>query len=312
MDNDDVYHDLDKADKASHVNKFDSDESDKDEKEKARMKKKLLNKQKKESNKDDVDINQFIGARPEATWTDENEKDDTKAEKKPKVSKKEKRKQKKQNARDHINDEENKEEEKKVEAQKKKESKAEDEKHPDWPKEVHYCPACTVPAEYCALVSRDLDDCKDILKKDNPSLYGVIYEGREEELVEESKGKKKKNKNLTTKKEITKDTEIKVTKFKRGGKKMVTQISGLDSFGINLKDFSKKLGKKFACGNAIVKDEVTDEQVVQLLGEIDEDDLMEIIEKDYPDLAVAKFKFESGGNKKGRKKKDKNVAEKEE
>lgn len=244
MDNDDVYHDLDKFDKAAHGKKFDSDESDKDEKERARMKKKLQNKQKKQNNKtkgDDVDINKFIVAAKDAAEADENEDDDVKHEPKAKLSKKEKRKQKKQ----HHEEAETQDEEKKVEATRKK-SRAEDDKHPEWPIEVYYCPSCTVPAEYCSFVSRDLEACKEILKKSNSSLYGVIYEGREEELVEESKGKKKKNKNLTTKKEITKDTEIKITKFKRGGKKMVTQISGLDSFGINLKDFSKKLGKKFA------------------------------------------------------------------
>ena len=128
-------------------------------------------------------------------------------------------------------------------------------------------------------MSRDLDQCKDELKKEDPKLFGVLYEGREEEVNEESKGKKKKNKNIVTYKEFSKATEVHIVKLKRGGKKMVTEIRGVDGFNLNLKDFSKKLGKKFACGNAIITDEATEEKIVQLLGDIDEDDLIEAIQK---------------------------------
>lgn len=58
---------------------------------------------------------------------------------------------------------------------------------------------------------------------------------------------------------------------------MVTEIRGVDGFGLNLKDFSKILGKKFACGNSLITDEATDEKVVQLLGDVDEDDLIDAI-----------------------------------
>ena len=105
-------------------------------------------------------------------------------------------------------------------------------------------------------------------------------------------------------KEISKTTQVKVVKYKRGGKKMVTEVSGLDGYTLNLKDFSKKLGKKFACGNALIKSEDTGEQLVQFLGDIDEDAFMIAVENQFPEVAIAKFKFELGGNKKGRKKKN--------
>ena len=91
-----------------------------------------------------------------------------------------------------------------------------------------------------------MDACKEKLMKNDPDLYGVVYEGREQEAIEENKGKKKKNKNIIKKKEFSEDTEVKVMKQKRSGKKMVTTIHGLEGYGLNLKDFSKKLGKKFA------------------------------------------------------------------
>jgi density-regulated protein DRP1 len=150
-----------------------------------------------------------------------------------------------------------------------------------------------------------LDECKDRLKEDNPRLYGAVYEGREIEASEENKGKKKKNKANKKTKEFSSSDEIKVVKLKRGGNKIVTEINGLDGFGLNLKDFVKKMGKKFACGNSVVRNEETGENIAQLLGDVDEDALLDAIRTDFPDVAKAKILFASGGNKKGRKKNDK-------
>ena len=46
-----------------------------------------------------------------------------------------------------------------------------------------------------------------------------------------------------------------VTKCKRGKRKCVSNIRGLELFGISLKDAAKALGKRFACGASIVKEE---------------------------------------------------------
>lgn len=141
------------------------------------------------------------------------------------------------------------------------------------------------------------------MKKENNKLYGIVYEGRKDEVEAEAKNKKKVNKNIKPAEKVTGDTEVRVLKQKRGGKKTTTTVYGLANSGINLKEFSKKLGKKFACGNALIIDEESGEQVVQLLGDIDEELLMKSIENDYPELLKAKFNFVEGGNKKGRKKK---------
>ena len=312
MDSDDEYHNIDKFDRAAKEKKFDSDESDKDEKERARMNKKLKNKQKQQKNKkDDIDINAFIAGGDAGKEESKAEAGDDDKKKNKKMSKKEKRKAKKlkqkqmqeQEAEGDDEHHEEKEQDNEHEAKEDEEEKKGSEDALGYPVSVYYCPKCTVPPEFCPFVSTDLDTCKEDLQAENPSLYGQIYEGREEETKLEAKGKKKKNKNLKKNKEITKSTQVKVVKYKRGGKKMVTEISGLDGFGLNLKDFSKKLGKKFACGNSLIKDENTGESLVQLLGDVDEDDFMHAITVDFPDIAIAKFKFEMGGNKKGRKKK---------
>ncbi len=51
------------------------------------------------------------------------------------------------------------------------------------------------------------------------------------------------------------DSDIKIYKAKRGGKKVISTIVGLQSYGINLKDMSKIMGKKFACGASYCPDD---------------------------------------------------------
>lgn len=337
---DDEYADLDKRDKAKRTHKFDDEGSDKDTREQKRMQNKLKQKQNKEKTKkkDDLDINQFIsgGAAPPKedvkAHAESDEEDTGKKGKKGKRGAKQAKKDKKRNKKhqyeedegDKEHEEDHPEEEEKVakhegdateetkedtheeaKEETKGEGEGEDEhfeRNPDWPKHVYYCQFCTVPPEYCAFISQDIESCKEKLKEEDSHLYGIVYEGREEEVQAENKGKKKKNKNKPTFKEFSKSTEVKVVKLQRGGKKMVTQVNGLDGFGLNLKEFSKKLGKKFACGNSVVHDEVLGENVVQLLGDVDEEDFIMAIKNDFPDVAKAKIVFAAGGNQKGRKK----------
>jgi translation initiation factor 1 (eIF-1/SUI1) len=76
---------------------------------------------------------------------------------------------------------------------------------------------------------------------------------------------------------------VRVVKLNRG-KKKVTCIYGLDGFDFNIKDLSKHLGKKFACGNGILKDDFTEENLIQLLGDCDEEELKEAMALKVPEL----------------------------
>lgn len=178
--------------------------------------------------------------------TEEKEDADEKEQKDEDDKEKEKEGDEHKDDTEHKDEDEHKDEEHKGEDEHKDEEEKHVEKNPNWPKVVHYCPICTVPPEYCSFYSSNLDECKDRLKQDNPRLYGAVYEGREDEASEENKGKKKKNKANKKTKEFSSSDEIKVVKLKRGGNKIVTEINGLDGFGLNLKDFVKKMGKKFA------------------------------------------------------------------
>jgi len=67
-----------------------------------------------------------------------------------------------------------------------------------------------------------------------------------EETKEEAPKKKKKSVKIEVKK------EIRVIKLKRGGKKTISNILGLELFGCNLADVAKQLGKKFGSGAAAI------------------------------------------------------------
>jgi density-regulated protein len=65
------------------------------------------------------------------------------------------------------------------------------------------------------------------------------------------------------------DADIKVYKAKRGGKKMICTVQGLQHYGVPLKDIAKLMGKKFACGCAVADDDKYGE-CIQIQGDVEE------------------------------------------
>jgi len=80
-----------------------------------------------------------------------------------------------------------------------------------------------------------------------------------------------------------------VSRSQRNKKKYVTVVSGLGTFGVDLKVASKKFGAKFACGSSVTGD---DEIVIQ--GDI-VDDLIEFIADTFD---VDEDLIEDGGDQK--------------
>lgn len=54
---------------------------------------------------------------------------------------------------------------------------------------------------------------------------------------------------------------VTITKHTRTKKKSVTVVTGLEDFGVKLKDLAKLLGKRFACGCAVVETEQGAEEI---------------------------------------------------
>ena len=95
----------------------------------------------------------------------------------------------------------------------------------DKPVTVQYCPSCSFPAEYCEF-SGKLEECKPWLETQLEELAGLKEKGKVKKRTDDGEkelpgGKKKKKKEI----------EVVVSVSKRGGRKHITNIKGMDMFG---------------------------------------------------------------------------------
>eukprot|EP00755_Sulcionema_specki_P012792 Sspe_Gene.52299::Locus_28977_Transcript_3_3_Confidence_0.600_Length_1316::g.52299::m.52299 len=122
------------------------------------------------------------------------------------------------------------------------------------PVKVEYCPECTFPAEYCEF-SGKLEACKKWLEVQaaKEGMEGLEVDGLEE------KGKVKKKMADDVEKELPGGKkkkkaaqEVVVGVSKRGGRKYITSVKGMDLFGHKLDDLAREFKKKFSSGAAVV------------------------------------------------------------
>jgi len=186
-----------------------------------------------------------------------------------------------------------------------------------------------LPPEYCSFGQKDAQECKDWLEASHPVLFRELYAGAEAPKVAEKKAAEKKAAAVTgaeegketaegeegEEKPEKKEKKVKKVGFKkdegivrifkqhRGGKKVVSQITGLEHYTKDLKGLASKLGKKFSCGASLAHDDIHGD-CVSVQGDV-EDRLIELLETDKDMMAlmipIEKVEFEDMGNKKGRK-----------
>eukprot|EP00754_Rhynchopus_humris_P036951 Rhum_TRINITY_DN19050_c0_g1::Rhum_TRINITY_DN19050_c0_g1_i1::g.169140::m.169140 len=125
-------------------------------------------------------------------------------------------------------------------------SESDDAASPSFPLRINYCPNCSFPAEFCEF-SGKLEGCKPWLEtQKDVSLEGLSEKGKKakkpkaEGDVELPGGKKKKAK------------EVLINLQKRGGRKYITSVKGMDQFGHKLDELAKAFKKSFSCGCAVV------------------------------------------------------------
>jgi density-regulated protein len=119
-----------------------------------------------------------------------------------------------------------------------------------------------LPPEYCEWAPRgvNFEECKRWLQEAHPGLYDEIYppveenEGAEGEETKEASSKSRKPKG-PKKVAFASDMEkkVRVIKQKRGGKKVVSSITGLDAFGCDLAEIAKIFSKKLGTGAAAMQ-----------------------------------------------------------
>ena len=140
-------------------------------------------------------------------------------------------------------------------------------------------------------------------------MYGepivVAEEKKEEAKGEEAKGEEAKEEKPKRKVKFGKDIcgLIKVYRLKRGGRKVICQLTGFEYYTKDLKSIAKLFGKKFSCGSNVAQDDIYGE-CISVQGDV-EDRLLDLIEtdKDFQkfEIPFEKIIFEDCGNKKGRK-----------
>jgi len=150
-----------------------------------------------------------------------------------------------------------------------------------YPLVVEYCGNCSLPLEFCENYP-DYEGCKKWLAEKMPeqfeklSVEGADGEGGEEEKKRQKRGGKGMMK--AKKKEAEVEKRITLSKAPRGKKKAVTVVTGLRTFGIDLKVASKFFSSKFACSSSVTGD---DEIVIQ--GDVT-DELFDVLPEKFPEI----------------------------
>lgn len=112
--------------------------------------------------------------------------------------------------------------------------------------------------------SKDPAACEKWLKDNHPDMHAEIYgvpEEKKEEAGDDQIDSTKTVEAPKAKKAVkfgkTKgDGVVKVYKQHRGGKKVISQITGLEYYTKDLKGLASKFGKKFSCGSNIAVDDI--------------------------------------------------------
>ncbi|KAL6067724.1 Density-regulated protein [Balamuthia mandrillaris] len=133
-------------------------------------------------------------------------------------------------------------------------------------KTVIYCGVCGLPPEFCEY-GPDFEACKPWLREHCPEILEEKEGGEKGESTEEGKegaegedeGEKKRQKRggkgtAKAKKKDQgppEDAMVGIFRSQRGKRKFVTTITGLGTFGVNLKDASSLFKKKLGCGASV-------------------------------------------------------------
>ncbi|XP_059618769.1 density-regulated protein homolog [Phlebotomus argentipes] len=153
-----------------------------------------------------------------------------------------------------------------------------------YPIKVQYCGNCSMPIEYCEYYP-EYEKCKVWLEKHLPSEFEKVKiddpaEATSANATDDDKKRQKRGGKgmMKTKKKDDGPKKICVFRAPRGKKKSVTVVTGLSTFGLDLKVAAKFFGTKFACGSSVTGD---DEIVIQ--GDV-KDDLFDVIPEKWPEI----------------------------
>lgn len=171
-------------------------------------------------------------------------------------------------------------------------------------KNVIYCGVCSLPPEYCEfggkkqspsptsptkLISQLLSTgttkkCSDWLSENHPDLHSTLYSDAAlsanlstlsvdaQKRAEKDAIKKAAKAEAAEARESEKRaaSKIIIKRVERNKRKYVTEISGLEAFGLDLKATAKAFGKKFATGSSVTKTASGGEEIT-VQGDVSDD-----------------------------------------
>ncbi|KAI7927922.1 hypothetical protein M0657_002630 [Pyricularia oryzae] len=165
--------------------------------------------------------------------------------------------------------------------------------------------------EYCEY-GGTVKKCQDWLQRNNQEMYDRIWSPEALQAataalsVEAQQRAEKDAKKKAAKAEAAeakhadklKKSVVTVKRIERNKRKYVTSVSGLESFGLELKKVAKDFGKKFATGSSVTKVASGGEEIV-VQGDVS-DEIKEFIVEKYKD--VPEDNIELVDDKKNKKK----------
>ncbi|KAH9825735.1 Translation machinery-associated protein 22 [Teratosphaeria destructans] len=164
-------------------------------------------------------------------------------------------------------------------------------------KTVIYCGICSLPPEYCEY-GGTVKKCSEWLLAAHPAMHGRLYsgdaavaEGLSALSVDAVKRAEKDAKKKAARAEAAEAREretraslrVVIRRVERNKRKFVTEVSGLEGFGLDLKKIAKEFGKKFATGSSVTKNAGGTGEEITVQGDVAED-IVEWLAEQYGEM----------------------------
>ena len=160
-----------------------------------------------------------------------------------------------------------------------------------------YCGVCTLPPEFCEF-GGNYKRCREWLQKMHPEMFEKLYSHEDEafthslsslslekkEEIEQKFAKQRAKEEARAQRELDKKLSSKIVlrRIERNKRKHIISVTGLESWGGDLKKLAKQFASRFATGASVTKTpDGKDEVLVQ--GDVGEelaDMLRQILDKD--------------------------------
>ncbi|KAA8564713.1 hypothetical protein EYC84_011608 [Monilinia fructicola] len=141
---------------------------------------------------------------------------------------------------------------------------------------IVYCGVCSLPPEYCEN-GGTVKKCQEWLEKKYPSMYERLWS--EDALAA-----------------ATSTLSFRIKRVERNKRKYVTEVQGLEAFGLELKKVAKEFGSKFATGSSVTK-VASGGQEITVQGDVS-DDVREFLLKNYKEIPKKNIVLEEPKKKK--------------